>query len=135
MRRFEQYQKHLEVLKRADQEDLTNEFIVSGIIDKFFIQFELGWKTLKQLLEYEGREVSRSGSPREIIKAAYACFDFLDEEIWLRMLRQRNDTAHIYSEEAARQLVQQILECYIREFDHMSAAVQDKYGAALREMF
>lgn len=135
MRRFEQYQKHLEVLKRADQEDLTNEFIVSGIIDKFFIQFELGWKTLKQLLEYEGREVSRSGSPREIIKAAYACFDFLDEEIWLRMLRQRNDTAHIYSEEAARQLVQQILECYIREFDHMGAAVQDKYGAALREMF
>lgn len=47
MKRFEQYQKHLETLKRAYQEDLENEFIISGVIDKFFIQFELGWKVLK----------------------------------------------------------------------------------------
>jgi len=46
MKRFEQYQKHLQVLQRANKEDLENEFIISGIIDKFFIQFELGWKVL-----------------------------------------------------------------------------------------
>ena len=79
------------------------KWIISGIIDKFFVQFELGWKVLKQLLQYEGKEISRSGSPRDIIKAAYACFDFLEERTWLCMLQKRNDTAHIYNEEAAGQ--------------------------------
>lgn len=52
MIRFEQFSRHLDVLKRAHQEDLQNEFIISGIIDKFFIQFELGWKVLKELVEH-----------------------------------------------------------------------------------
>lgn len=47
--------KHLAVLRRAPQEDLENEFIISGSIDKFFIQFELGWKLLKELLAHEGK--------------------------------------------------------------------------------
>ena len=29
-----------------------------GIIDKFFVQFELGWKVLKELLSYEGQAIS-----------------------------------------------------------------------------
>ena len=61
MKRFDQYLRHLEVLQRANQEDLENEFIISGIIDKFFIQFELGWKVLKQLLQYEGEGISQIG--------------------------------------------------------------------------
>lgn len=131
MKRFEQYQRLLETLKRAYQEDLENEFIISGVIDKFFIQFELGWKVLKQLLQYEGESVARSGSPREIIKAAYTCFDFMEGEMWLCMLQKRNDTTHIYNEVAARQLVEQILESYIQEFDRMSSAVQTRYGKVL----
>ena len=134
MKRFDQYLRHLEVLQRANQEDLENEFIISGIIDKFFFQFELGWKVLKQLLQYEGEGISRSSSPRDIIKAAYVCFDFLDEETWLCMLQKRNDTTHIYNEDVARQLVQEILETYILAFKHMGAAVQNRYGKVLEEM-
>lgn len=39
----------LNVLEKAENEDLNNEFVISGIIDKFFIQFELSWKVLKEL--------------------------------------------------------------------------------------
>lgn len=35
MKRYDEYSRHLEVLKRAPQEDLTNEFIISGIVDNF----------------------------------------------------------------------------------------------------
>ena len=55
MKKFDNYRKNLDVLRRSDQQDLNNEFIISGIIDKFSIQFELGWKVLKELLTYEGR--------------------------------------------------------------------------------
>ena len=51
MKKFDDYQKNLAVLRRADRQDLSNEFIIGGIIDKFYIQFELGWKVLKELLE------------------------------------------------------------------------------------
>ena len=96
MKKFDQYVSHLRILSRAFDEDLTNDFIVSGIIDKYYIQFELGWKVLKELLRYEGANQAATGSPREIIKTAYAYYDFIDESVWLGMLRDRNDTTHIY---------------------------------------
>ena len=49
MKKFDQYVSHLRILSRAFDEDLTNDFIVSGIIDKYYIQFELGWKVLKDM--------------------------------------------------------------------------------------
>lgn len=132
MIRFEQFSRYLDVLKRAYQEDLQNEFIISGIIDKFFIQFELGWKVLKELLIYEGRSEGRTGLPREIIKAAYACFDFMDETIWLEMLQERNNTTHMYNETAAKELVDHILNGYIAEFEKMRNAVMEQYGSIVK---
>ena len=49
MKKFENFVANLEVLKRAKDEDLTNEFVISGIIDKFFLQFELSWKVAAEL--------------------------------------------------------------------------------------
>jgi hypothetical protein len=41
MKKFENFEVHLQTLKKAPMEDLDNEFIISGIIDKFYIQFEI----------------------------------------------------------------------------------------------
>lgn len=131
MKRFDELTKHLTVLKRAPGEDLENEFIISGIIDKFFIQFELSWKVLKQLLLYEGDAVGRTGSPREIIKAAYARYDFIDEEIWLVMLKERNDTSHVYNEAKAKELVEKIVNSYIGEFDKLQREIISRYELVL----
>ena len=54
MKKFDDFSSNLEVLKKAEHENLENEFIIRGIISKFFIQFELSWKVLKELLRYEG---------------------------------------------------------------------------------
>ena len=37
MKKFDSYKSNLTVLSQAHNEDLENEFIISGIIDKFFI--------------------------------------------------------------------------------------------------
>lgn len=134
MERFENFSSNLEVLKKAKYEDLDNEFIISGIIDKFFIQFELSWKVLKELLRYEGKSIATPGSPREIIKAAYAIYDYLDEEIWLEMLRVRNDMTHIYNGEAAKQMVSLILERYIPAFAVMEEKIRKDYGEILKDL-
>lgn len=133
MRKFDNFVSNLEVLKRAGDEDLTNEFIISGIINKFFLQFELSWKVLKELLDYEGRSVAKSGSPREILKAAYATYDYIDEDIWLEMLRARSDMTYIYNGGAARQMVKAILEKYIPVFVEMRERIERDYGGSLSE--
>ena len=86
MKKFDNYQSNLRVLETAKEQDLDNEFIVSGIIDKFFVQFELGWKVLKELLTYEGAASAGSGSPREIIKQAFRFYPCIEEDVWLSML-------------------------------------------------
>ena len=128
MKKFDNYCSNLRVLERADKETLSNEFIISGIIDKFSIQFELGWKLLKELLDYEGSRVPATGSPRGIIKEAYAVYPFFDGEIWLKMLRDRNDMAHIYSGNAAKELVGRISQTYIPEFQRLEKELRRAYG-------
>lgn len=129
MKRFEEFSKHLEVLKRANEQDFSNEFIISGIIDKFYIEFELGWKVLKEMLKYEGVAEAVTGSPRTIIKAAYKYYDFIEEDTWLGMLRERNDTTYIYNEDAAKQLLQNILHRYIDAFVILHREFIERYSA------
>ena len=77
-------------------------------------------ETVQALLAYEGDPVSASGSPRDVLKTAFQYYDFMDESLWLRMLRDRNDSAHIYDEERARRLVDAIIVDYIPEFERVN---------------
>lgn len=131
MKKFDNYSSALETLKQAKDQDLENEFVQGGVISKFSLQFELGWKLMKELLKYEGDKTAATGSPREIIKAAYAYYDWMDEEIWLQMLRDRNDTAHIYDAALAERLVATIIDSYIPEFERMDSNVAARYADIL----
>ncbi len=131
MKKFENYASNLRVLARADKEDLNNEFVIGGVIDKFSVQFELGWKLLKELLAYEGSKASVTGSPRGIIKEAYTVYPFFDGDIWLDMLKDRNDMAHIYNGNAANDLVKRILEEYIPQFLKLEEELVRMYGDIL----
>ena len=97
------------------------------------MQFELGWKLFKTLLAYEGDPISASGSPRDVLKTAFQYYDFMDESLWLRMLRDRNDSAHIYDEERARRLVDAIIVDYIPEFERVNQGLVVRYGEALND--
>ena len=127
MKKFDHYRANLAVLSKADQQDLENEFIIGGIIAKFMIQFELGWKVLKELLQYEGRSEARSGSPREILKTAFQVYDFVDEDIWLGMLKDRNSMGHMYDGNAARRLARTIIDVYFPAFRHLEREIIEKY--------
>ena len=134
MKKFDNYVRQLNVLKKAYDEDMDNEFIISGIIDKFSLQFELGWKVLKELLLYEGESRAKTGSPREILKASYAYFGFLDEDVWLSMLRDRNETRHIYNGNQAKELARMILDRYIPAFIDLKVKLEENYEDVLNEI-
>ena len=48
------------------------------------------------------------------------------------MLKDRNDTAHIYDGNAAKELVKRILGKYIAEFVRLEKELTDYYGDSLK---
>lgn len=133
MKAYDHYVQALDALKRAPDQDLENEFIQGGVVSKFQLQFELGWKLFKALLAYEGDATAATGSPRDIIKAAYRYYDFMDEDVWLQMLRSRNEAAHIYDGTVAARLTRAVVDIYLPEFVHVQEGVEARYGELLHE--
>ena len=131
MKKYENYVAAFDVLRSAPEQDLTNDFVQSGIIDKFAVQFELGWKLLKRLLAYEGAPIAATGSPRDVVKAAAAIYDFMDEDVWLSMLRDRNKMMHIYDANEAASLLKATLERYLPEFERLQEGLLARYGEML----
>lgn len=131
MKKYENFASALANLEDAPNQDLSNDFVQSGLINKFNLQFELSWKLLKRLLEYEGATLAASGSPRAILKEAYRFYDFIDEAAWLDMLRDRNTNVHIYDNKLAQDLIQRILNVYILAFCRLRDGLMGRYGDLL----
>lgn len=135
MAKYDNFKSQLSVLHQAPTKDLSDEYIQNGLIAKFSLQFELSWKLLQKVLQYDGRIESASGSPRAVIKAAYSSYDFIDEDRWLSMLDARNEALHVYNAEMANRLVNTIINEYIPTFDDLLANLEKSYSVEILKTF
>ena len=55
----------------------------------------------------------------------------MEEEVWLAMLSQRNNMAHLYDGQAAKDLADNIIQEYIPAFQTLDESVRNRYGAVL----
>ena len=69
----------------------------------------------------------------KFIKAAYKCYDFIDEDVWLNMLKARNTITHIYDSQQAQTMVQEIITKYIPEFQKIETALIKHYGKDIHQ--
>jgi nucleotidyltransferase substrate binding protein (TIGR01987 family) len=95
----------LDRLQEALDEPTANSLVIDGTIQRFEFVIELYWKTLKRLLSLNGIE---AGTPREAISEAFRAGWIDNETAWLEMLRDRNETSHIYNETMARRIYARI---------------------------
>lgn len=79
--------------------------VADATIQRFEFTFELLWKTFKRFLSREGIQVK---TPRETLVACYQIGWIDDEELWLKMLEDRNETSHIYDKEKALEIYERI---------------------------
>ena len=99
-------------IKKA-KDQLDND----GVIQRFEFTFELLWKTLRLFLLSEGIITK---SPKEALKESFHFGLFKDEEIFLDMLNDRNQTSHIYSEDVSKEIVRRIKKFYISKLTELS---------------
>lgn len=112
------YQKALsrlaEVVNVAKNRQL-NDFEADGLIQRFEFTFELAWKLMKGYAEYQGTDKEIMGS-RDAIRWAYESKLISDSNVWMEMVKRRNDTSHTYDEDTAAEVVLRIKDSYYQAF-------------------
>lgn len=85
-----------------------------GLIQAFEYTHELAWKTLKDFLAERGNnEIFGS---RDASREAFSLGIITQGEIWMDMIKSRNQTTHVYDESVAQQITNLIIHDYFNEF-------------------
>lgn len=90
-----------------------------GLIKAFEFTQELGWNVMKDYFEYQGNP-TLTGS-RDAIREAFKRGLIEDGEGWMDTIKSRNQSAHLYDEARANQLVERIAGHYLSLFLTFSA--------------
>ena len=89
-----------------------------GLIQAFEFTHELAWNVLKDYLESQGIQgvVGSRGATREAFKNGLIA----DREVWMDMIKSRNQTSHTYNEATANENTEAILTRYCAQFSEFS---------------
>lgn len=97
----------------AQQRPLT-QLEMQGLIQGFEFTHELAWNVLKDYLESKGysgligsRDATRTAFKNELIA---------DGEVWMDMIKDRNQTSHTYNLKVAERIAQDILQRFYPAF-------------------
>jgi nucleotidyltransferase substrate binding protein (TIGR01987 family) len=96
-----------------------SELEQQGFIQAFEFTHELAWNTLKDFLECRGT-TDLYGS-RDVTRQAFAKGLIENGEVWMEMIKSRNQTSHTYNEETANQIADAIASRYFPEFQRFLA--------------
>jgi len=121
--RFQNYRRAFNLLRSALEErelDKYSPLEQEGIIQRFEYTFELGWKTLKDYLEFSGVAITEV-TPRRVIKECAALGIFNDAgiegDIYLDMMLSRNALSHMYDLEQFAGVIAKIKSNYLHELE------------------
>lgn len=109
--RLQNLNKAQQRLHKACQQESYSELELAGLVQTFEFSFELTWKTLKDLLEYEGFDVA---SPRSVLRTSLEAqhLSALQCETLLEALIKRNLLTHTYDEANVMQAKTLIRDSY-----------------------
>jgi nucleotidyltransferase substrate binding protein (TIGR01987 family) len=112
--RFWNFEKAYLLLKEGLDLKIVNlsKLEKEGVIQRFEYTYELGWKTLKDYLEYQGIKVSLT---RDTIKEAFAAQIIDNGQAWIDMLEDRNLTSHTFDEAKTNEILEKIDNIYFNE--------------------
>lgn len=106
-----------EVVKVMDARPL-NDFEADGAIQRFEFTFELAWKLIKSYAEYQGIDKEIMGS-RDAVRWAFDNGLISDCDVWMEMIKRRNDTSHSYDEDLANDVVGSVKGQYYHAFTEL----------------
>jgi nucleotidyltransferase substrate binding protein (TIGR01987 family) len=127
VQRLDSYAKALKRLQDAseqyklhkNEESNLLDVIRDGYIQAFEFTQELSWNLLKDYLQNQG--FSDIHGSKDTYRLAFR-EGYIDEgEVWMDMIRSRNNSSHTYDEAEADNIIGKIENSYISEFQKLEA--------------
>ena len=129
--RFSNYNKALKKLSEAigyvknkPKEEVLDEILKEGIIQRFKYTHELAWNVMKDFLLEIG-DVTLFGS-KDATREAFKTELIKDGDVWMEMIKSRNKTSHTYNEEIAQEIYLRILNEYHSAFIQFQEVMEGK---------
>ncbi len=92
-----------------------SELEQQGLIQAFEFTHELAWNMMKDFLESHGA-IDLYGS-KDATRQAFAKGLIENGEVWMQMIKSRNQTTHTYNQSTANMIGKAIVSSYLAEFD------------------
>ena len=122
--RFSNYCRALKLLDGFFLPPALNEREQLGLIKAFEYCFELGWNTLRDLLQSQGN-ATLLGS-RDTLREAFRLGLLSDGEGWMLMIQDRNLTSHTYNRDTAEAIASNIRERYRPCFQQLRLRLDER---------
>lgn len=97
-----------------------NDLVRDAAILRFELSFEVTWKLLQLLVREQGFEAN---SPRQAFQQAFTIGWIRDEQVWADILRSRNTAVHVYRQEYAEALYNELPRYYLA-FQELQTALR-----------
>ena len=111
-----------------------NDFEADGLIQRFEFTFELAWKLMKSYADYQGTDKEIMGS-RDAVRWAFENKLIEDSDVWMEMIKRRNDTSHNYDEDTAADVIVRVKDVYFQAFVYFYERMNDLSSYKSAELF
>jgi nucleotidyltransferase substrate binding protein (TIGR01987 family) len=120
-------------IEDENTEDVLDEIIREGLIQRFEYTHELAWNVMKDfLLEVGGiKAIGSKDATREAFKVEL----IKDGDVWMEMIKSRNKTSHTYNEKIAHEIYSKIIHDYYREFLAFKVTMEEKRSGEQLDLF
>ena len=78
-------------------------------------------------MEQQGFAEEKTGSPKNVLKTAYAAGMIRDENLWMEALNARNNVAHSYNIEIALDIIQKTKDKFYRMFEELKHEFDNRW--------
>ena len=119
--------------KIEDVENVLDEMIKEGLIQRFEYTHELAWNVMKDYAEYQGN--ANVGGSRDATREAFQLNLITNGQVWMDMISSRNKTSHTYNEATANEIYAKILNDYYPAFLQFKKIMEEKRSGKQQNLF
>ena len=114
IQRLDNWNRALLQLSKFMERTELNELEEQGLIQSFEYNHELAWKTQKDFLLASG--YSDLFGSKNVARKAFEVGLVDNGEVWMAMVKSRNESSHTYNEDVTRKIVNAIEDDYYDAF-------------------
>lgn len=108
---YAQLERAIELAKQRPLSELEKQ----GLIHAFEFTHELAWNVLRDYFTHQGTGTLITGS-RDATREAFNKGLLADGDVWMEMIKSRNQTSHTYNQKISEEIVQKITTQYFSAF-------------------